>query len=97
MTTDARAAAWLTAWDCLQAAEACRKRALSDRAPEIAAQYRDAMTDLQRQAELFTALATAPESVGLECGIALERRRDADAEKAQMQRDLAEHLKNDHQ
>lgn len=79
MTTDARAAAWLTAWDCLTEADRCRKASLDyTKDPETQAKYQDAMVDLYRQGELFAALANAPEAVGLICGVELERRRDAE-------------------
>jgi len=90
--TDARAAAWLTAWDCLVQADECRKKALGEGRPkpEISELYRDEMQRLQRQAELFTALIHAPAEVGLIAGVELERRRDAEREQAAMAKDLAD-------
>lgn len=76
--TDARAVAWMTAWDCLTEADRCRKRSIEAKHPGVKAAYQDAMTDLYRQGELFAALINAPERVGLECGTELDRRREAD-------------------
>lgn len=72
MTTDARSAAWLAAWDCLIAADNYQKAIYG---PKAKSAYREAMADLQRQAELFTALVNAPAEVGLIAGVELERRR----------------------
>lgn len=90
--TDARTAAWLTAWDCLIEADNCRKKALGEGRPKpaISEAYRDEMQRLQRQAELFTALIHAPAEVGLIAGVELERRRDAERARKAESRKLAD-------
>ena len=88
--TDARAAAWLTAWDCLVEADRCRKKAINH--PDDNA-YRDAMTDLLALSAGFAALINAPEAVGLVNGAELERRRDAQEGRERMKADMAEAFK----
>lgn len=89
--SDARAAAWLTAWDCLTAANRCREKAIDD--PPVAEDYRAAMADLIALADRFTALVHAPEVVGAACGVELENRRDAEEERGRMTADMAEAFK----
>lgn len=93
MTTDARAAAWITAWDCLTEADRCRKKAIEVKSPEVKAAYRTAMEDLHRQGELFAALVTASTQVGLVAGEELGRRLTEERERNDRNRDLLDEFR----
>ena len=93
MTTDARAAAWITAWDCLTEADRCRKKSNEVKTPEIRDAYRTAITDLQRQGELFAALANVSDLVGLTAGETLDRRLADESERNDRNRDMFEEFK----
>ena len=93
MTTDARAAAWITAWDCLTEADRCRKTAIEARTDAVRDAYRTAMTDLQRQGELFAALVNASDHVGLTAGGELDRRLAEERERNDRNRDMFEEFK----
>ena len=94
MTTDARAAAWITAWDCYTEADRCRKRTLESKTAEVRDAYRAAMIDLQRQGELFAALANVSDHVGLIAGETLDRRLTEERDRDDRNRDLFEEFKN---
>lgn len=90
MTTDARAAAWITAWDCLTEADRCRKEALKGKTTQVSDAYRVAMAELQRQGELFAALANVDHVVGSIAGAELDRRLAEERERNDRNRDLFE-------
>lgn len=90
MSTDARAAAWITAWDCLTEADRCRKKAIEVKSSEVKAAYRTDMEDLRRQGELFSALANVSDHVGLVAGEELARRLEEERERNDRNRDMFE-------
>ena len=96
--SDARAAAWLTAWDCLKQAVQLQEAATkSQKSAAHKAAYREAMADFITLADRFTALVNAPEIVGAVCAIDLENRRDAREEQERMTADMAEAFKKAHE
>lgn len=77
---DARVAAWIGAWDCLDAAsKLCTQHPKADLAKPL--------DQLYRSAEIYTALASAPQEVGEIAGALLGRRKeDADRQSAMIRK-----------
>ncbi len=95
MSNDARAAAWITAWDCLVEADRCRKKSIEVKIAEARDAYRTSMEDLQRQGELFAALANASTQVGMTAGVELEHRATEERERNDRNRRLFDQLQDE--